>query len=319
MKIQDVKKVALFGAGTMGPGLAQVFAQAGFELAMYSRKQATLDKAMVVIATNLQTLVEKKMLVPEAKDQILARINPTQSLEEAAASADVVIESIIEKLAEKKQLYGALDQICPEQTVFTSNTSYLNIFSVMPGQRLSNTVIAHWFAPPHVIPLVEVVKGQESSQETVDFIVELLKSVNKVPIVMEKFVPGFCVNRLLRIIGREVFFQLDNGYITADQLDLAVKASIIPRAMVLGFVQRYDFTGLDLSVRNLENPDFLEPPIDNAPSSLIKRVERGELGVKSGKGFYDYSDRKLEEILKDRDEKLMEVFDNVKDLIYKRI
>ena len=152
-----------------------------------------------------------------------------------------------------------------------------------------------------------------------DFVVELLKKVDRVPTVMEKFVPGFCINRFLRIIGREVFFLLDNGYMTADQLDLAVKASIIPRAMVLGFVQRYDFTGLDLSYGNLQNKAFIEAPIDNAPRSLVERVERGELGVKSGKGFFDYSDRPLEEVLKERDAALIEVFAVAKDLIYKRI
>ena len=106
---------------------------------------------------------------------------------------------------------------------------------------------------------------------------------------------------------------------TADELDIAVKASIIPRAMVLGFVQRYDFTGLDLSYGNLQNKAFIEAPIDNEPRSLLERVERGELGVKSGKGFFDYSDRPLEEVLKKRDAALLEVFNDVKDLIYERI
>ncbi len=178
--------------------------------------------------------------------------------------------------------------MCPDDALFTSNTSYLDIFAVTPARRLARTIIAHWFAPPQIVPLVEVVKGAATSQETVDLVVALLEKVGRVPIVMEKFVPGFCVNRFLRIIGREVFFLLDNGYMTAEQLDLAVKASIIPRAMVLGFVQRYDFTGLDLSLNNLQNSDFLEPPIDNSPSSLVEHVENGELGVKSGKGFFDY-------------------------------
>ena len=136
---------------------------------------------------------------------------------------------------------------------------------------------------------------------------------------MEKFVPGFCVNRLLRIIGREVFFLLDNGYMTPEELDLAVKASIIPRAMVLGFAQRYDFTGLDLSLTNLQNPDFVEPPLDNAPRTLVEHVEKGELGVKSGKGFFDYSDRRLEEVLRARDAALIDVFAGARDLIDKRI
>ena len=319
MNIEDVKKVAVFGAGTMGPGLAQVFAGAGYQVAMYSRKTETLEKAMSVARSNVATFVEHGLLLEDEAAGTLARITPTQSLEEAGREADFVIETIAEKMDAKKQLYEELDLICPETAVLTSNTSYLNIYEVMPARRLARTVIAHWFAPPHIVPLVEVVRGSETSQETVDFVVDLLKRVDRVPTVMEKFVPGFCINRFLRIIGREVFFLLDNGYMTADQLDLAVKASIIPRAMVLGFVQRYDFTGLDLSYGNLQNKDFIEAPVDNAPRSLVEHVERGELGVKTGKGFFDYSGRPMEEVLRERDAAMIEIFASTKDLIYKRI
>jgi 3-hydroxybutyryl-CoA dehydrogenase len=319
VKVADVKKVAVFGAGTMGPGLAQVFAAAGCDVTMYSRKAETLDKAMSVAKANLATFVENGLLSENAVPGVLARIKTTQSVEEAGRDADFVIESIAEKLDAKKELYEALDGVCPQRTILTSNTSYLNIYEVMPAARLPQTVIAHWFAPPHIVPLVEVVKGPETSQATVDFVVELLKKVDRVPTVLEKFVPGFCINRFLRIIGREVFFLLDNGYMTAEQLDLAVKASIIPRAMVLGFVQRYDFTGIDLSYGNLQNKAFIEAPIDNNPRSLVERMERGELGVKTGKGFFDYSDRPLEQVLKERDAAMIRVFKAVRDLIYKRI
>jgi 3-hydroxybutyryl-CoA dehydrogenase len=319
VKVEEVKKVAIFGAGTMGPGLAQVFATAGYYVAMYSRKAETIEKATKVLKSNLSTFVEQEMLSEDAVPGILARITTTQSVEEAATEADFVIESIAEKMDAKKAVYEELDAICPERTVITSNTSYLNIYEIMPARRLPQTVIAHWFAPPHIVPLVEVVKGPETAQETVDFVVELLKKVDRVPTVLEKFVPGFCINRFLRIIGREIFFLLDNGYMTAEQLDLAVKASIIPRAMVLGFVQRYDFTGIDLSYGNLQNPDFIEPPIDNQPKSLKELMDKGELGVKTGKGFFDYSDRPLEQVLRERDAALIKVFEDVKDLIYKRI
>ena len=319
MKLSDVKKVAVFGAGTMGPGLAQVFATAGYEVVLYSRKQETLDRALAVLKSNMQTFVEQGLLSADAVQPALARVRMTQSVEEAAAGADLVLETIAEKLDAKKELFESLDALCPEDAIFTSNTSYLNIYEVVPARRLPRTVIAHWFAPPHIIPLVEVVKGAETSSETVDLVVELLKKVDRVPSVMEKFVPGFCINRFLRIIGREIFFLMDHGYMTADQLDIAVKASIIPRAMVLGFVQRYDFTGLDLSYGNLQNKDFIEAPIDNQPKSLLERVQQGDLGVKSGKGFFDYSDRPLTEVLKERDIALIKVFRDVKDLIYERI
>jgi 3-hydroxybutyryl-CoA dehydrogenase len=303
----------------MGPGLAQTFATAGYNVALYTRREETLQKAVSVTRTNMETFVRHGLLTAEQVEESMARISPTLVVAEAATDADFVVESIAENLDAKKTLYDELNQVCPAHTVFTSNTSYLNIYGVMPESRLPNTVIAHWFAPPHVIPLVEVVKGEKTTQETTDLVVDLLKKVDKVPTVMEKFVPGFCVNRFLRIIGREVFFLIENGYMTAENIDLAVKASIIPRAMVLGFVQRYDFTGLDLSYNNLQNPNFLEAPIDNQPVALSERVERGELGVKSGKGFFDYSDRPLTDVLKARDDALIDVFASTKDLIYKHI
>ncbi len=319
MNADDIRKIAVFGAGTMGPGLAQVFATAGYDVTMYSRKAETLEKAMSVANANLSTFVEHGLLSQSDVPAILARVTTTQSVEEAATDADFVIESIAEKVDAKQALYEELDRVCPERTIFTSNTSYLNIYEIMPAARLPQTVIAHWFAPPHIVPLVEVVKGPETAQATVDFVVELLKKVDRVPTVLEKFVPGFCINRFLRIIGRECFFLLDNGYMTAEQLDLAVKASIIPRAMVLGFIQRYDFTGVDLSYGNLQNKAFVEAPIDNQPKSLVELMDKGELGVKSGKGFFDYSDRPLEQVLRERDAALIKVFEDVKDLIYKRI
>ena len=319
MDVKDVNKVAVIGAGTMGPGLAQVFACAGHPVSLYSRSEATLEKAMSVTAANMQTFAGHGLLSQEDIAAALARITPTRSLAEAGADASLVIESIAENLEAKRAAFEELDRVCPDDAVFTSNTSYLDIYSVTPERRLPNTVIAHWFAPPHIIPLVEVVRGEKTSDETVELVVELLKKVDRVPVVMEKFVPGFCINRFLRIIGREVFFLLDNGYMTADQLDLAVKASIVPRAMVLGFVQRYDFTGLDLSLNNLKNSDFLEPPIDNSPSSLVEHVEKGEMGVKSGKGFFDYSDRDLREVLKTRDDALIDIFTQSRDLIDKRV
>ena len=303
----------------MGPGLAQVFACAGHEVALYSRTAATLEKALTIAASNMETFVRHDLLSSAGAAAALARIMPTQSVAEAGTGAGLVIESVAENMDAKRAVFEELDGACPDEALFTSNTSYLNIFDVVAERRLPRTIIAHWFAPPQIIPLVEVVKGPKTSPETVDTMVELLKKVDRVPVVMEKFVPGFCINRFLRIIGREVFFLLDNGYMTADQLDLAVKASIVPRAMVLGFVQRYDFTGLDLSLNNLKNSDFLEPPIDNAPSSLVEHVEKGEMGVKSGKGFFDYSDRDLRDVLRTRDDALIDVFNQSKDLIYKRV
>jgi 3-hydroxybutyryl-CoA dehydrogenase len=274
---------------------------------------------MSLVAANLATFAERGMVDGGAVSGIISRIRPTQSVEEAGEGAHLVLETIVENRDAKQALFERLDSVCPDETIFTSDTSYLNIFEIVAPRRLPRTVIAHWFAPPHIIPLVEIVKGPETGEETVETVVELIKSVGHVPTVMEKFIPGFCINRLLRGIGREALYLLDNGYITPEQLDVAVKASIVPRAMVLGFVQRYDFTGLDLAYNNLQNEAFVDAPVDDRPHSLVERVERGELGVKTGKGFFDYGGRPLEEVLHERDSEMLEVFGEMRDLIYKRI
>jgi len=307
MELQDIKKIAVIGGGTMGPGIAQTFAQHQYLVRLCDQREPALQKARVVIRTNLKTLAAHQLVEPAAIETIESRITFTTSLEEAAAQADLVVECISEDRDAKRTLFQRLGEICAPATIFASNTSYLNIFELVPEERLPRALIAHWFAPPHILPLVEVIREATTSDQSVRVVVELLKQIGKVPVVMAGYVPGFAINRILRIIGREVFFLLDNGYITAEQLDLAVKASIAPRMMLLGVVQRYDFTGLDLSAKNLQNEQFLEPPIDNRPKSLFDLVEQGHLGVKTGRGFFDYQGRSLEEILRERDDHLLKI------------
>lgn len=309
-KREGITNIAVIGAGTMGPGMALAFAQYGFEAKLFSRRQETLDKAKSVMQTSLGTLAEFGIVQQEAIDPILGRVTFTNLLKAAASDADVICETVAESREVKSEIFEQLDKICPPETIFTSNTSSLNIFNLVPSSRLPNTVIAHWFAPPHIVPLVEVVRGPQTKDETMNLIADLLKKVGKIPVRMEKFISGFVINRLYRALGREIFFLLDNGYITADQLDLAAKVALAPRMMLLGLVQRYDYTGLDISAKNLQNPDFFDPPIDNKPKSLFDLVEKGYLGVKTGKGFFDYSGKKLEEILKERDINLLRIQKN---------
>jgi 3-hydroxybutyryl-CoA dehydrogenase len=305
---EGVQKVAIVGAGTMGSGLAHVYAAAGHPVALYSRNEATLERALSVIASGLRTFVRHDLIAADDVASILARISPTTSLVDAAAGISLAVEAVAEDLDVKRAVFAELDAYCPDGALLTSTTSYLDVYRVIPERRLSSAIIAHWFAPPHIVPLVEVVRGERTSEETVDVVVAILERLGKTAVVMDRFVPGFCINRLLRGIGREVFFLLDNGYLTPEQLDTAVKAGLAPRALVLGFVQRYDFTGLDLSLANLRNPDYVEPRPDDAPRSLVDRVERGDLGVKSGRGFYDYSDRDLVDVLAERDDALLDAF-----------
>jgi 3-hydroxybutyryl-CoA dehydrogenase len=292
----------------MGPGMALVFAQYGYEVKLFSRRKETLNKARSIIRTSLGTLSEFGIVKQEEIEPILKRLTFTDYLKEAASDANVICETVAESREVKRDIFEKLDNICSPETIFTSNTSSLNIFDLVPKSRLPNTLIAHWFAPPHIVPLVEVVRGTETKDDAMNSIVDLLKKVGRTPVRMEKFISGFVINRLYRALGRETFFLLDNGYITADQLDLAAKVALAPRMMLLGLVKRYDFTGLDISAKNLENPEFFDPPIDNRPKSLFELVEKGHLGVKTGRGFFNYSGRKLEEILKERDMNLLKIY-----------
>ena len=314
MKASEIKTVAVLGAGTMGVGIAQSFAQAGYDVHLFDINSKALDAAHGLVRSNLETLEKHALSLLSEREMIVSKIRCFEDLRQAVEGVELVTECVFEKKEIKQSVFAQLDEYCAPGTIFASNTSYLNIFEVVPEARQPQTVISHWFAPPHVVPLVEIVKGEQSNAETVECVKTVLEKVGKTPIVMERFVPGFAINRILRILGREIFFLLDNGYMTAADLDKAVKASIAPRMMVLGLVQRYDFTGLDLSADNLKNPDYLEPPIDNNPKSLLNLVAAGDLGFKTGRGFYDYSGQEPTQTLADRDDAIIRMLLAAQDI-----
>ncbi len=309
MRFEKIRNIGVIGSGTMGPGIALCFARHGYLVRICDSREQALAAARPVLQAGLSTLARHGLVQHGEIAEIEKRVTFTTSLETAAASADFVMECVTEDRDVKRAVMRELAGICRRDAIFASNTSYLNIFELVPEDRLPNTVIAHWFAPPHILPLVEVVREAGTSQDTEEAAIELLRHIGKIPIVMKKYVPGHAVNRLQRMIGREVFFLLDNGYITAEQLDLAVKASIAPRMMLLGVVQRYDFTGLDLSAANLRNEQYQEPPVDNEPRSLSRRVGQGHLGVKTGKGFYDYGGRSPASVFAERDDRLLDILE----------
>ena len=310
MKLQEIREIVIVGSGVMGPGIAQSFARYGYSVRLCDQRAEALATARSVVRTSLETLEKHGIVEASRINEIEARIEFTGSVDDAVKNADLLVECVTENSGVKKALFHHLGGLCPARTIFASNTSYLNVFKLVPEDRLPNTIITHWFAPPHILPLVEVVRESGTSAETETVVMELLKAIGKTPVLMNKYVPGFAVNRIQRIIGREVFFLLDNGYITPEQLDLAVKASIAPRMMLLGLVQRYDFGGLDLSVASLANEEFVETPVDNRPKALFDLFRQGHLGVKAGKGFYDYGDRSPASVYAERDEALLKILES---------
>jgi 3-hydroxyacyl-CoA dehydrogenase len=319
MKLSDIKKIAVLGAGTMGPGIAQAYAFGGFEVSMYTRSAETMDKAKVMLKSNIATFVDKGVYTRDQAELVYSRISFYRDLAETVEGAQFVQETVAEKPDVKTEIFAELDKLLPEDAVTVSNASSLNPFLYVPERRLANFTTAHWFAPAHIIPLVEVAKGEDTSEDTMELTLGLLEKCGKTAVRLEKFVPGYIINRIQILLNTEVFYLLDNGYCTPEQLDIAVKASLMPRGMVLGLVQRYDFTGLDISANNIKNASYVMPETSKRPSALFDRVEKGELGVKTGKGFFDYGGRSAAEVCRERDEKLIDIFSTCASMIKEKI
>jgi 3-hydroxyacyl-CoA dehydrogenase len=307
--ISDIKKIAVLGAGTMGPGIAQIYAMGGYTVTMWTRREETKQKAIDALKSSIATFVEEGMIAPEDQETVFNRITFAATVEETVAGADYVQETIVENRDAKAELYEKLAGIVEPDTIIVSNTSALNIFEVVPASLLPQMCIAHWYAPPQLIPLVEVVKSEQAPQEMVDVVMELLKRCGKTAVYMKKFIRGYIVNRLQQCLNREIFYLLDNGYCDAQAIDLAAKASFIPRAVVLGLLKRADFGGLDMTANNYKNHSYTMPEHgDEMPTTLAELVEAGNLGIKTGKGFYDYEGQDIDQLKAKRDKQLFEVF-----------
>ena len=306
--LADIKKIAVLGAGTMGPGIAQTYAMGGYNVTMWTRSESTRDKAIISLRSQLDTFEEEGLLT-ESKDAMMERISFALTVEEAVEGADFIQETIVEKRDAKEVLSAQLAACVPSDVIIASNTSALNIFEVVPEQLLPQMIICHWYAPPHVIPLVEVVKSESAPQEYADIAVTMLGNCGKTAVFMKKFIKGYIVNRLQQCLNREIFFLMDNGYCDAEAIDLAAKASFVPRAVVLGLVKRADFGGLDMTANNYKNRSYTMPENgDELPRVLAEKVEAGELGIKTGKGFYDYTGMDIEALKTKRDKQLFEIF-----------
>jgi 3-hydroxybutyryl-CoA dehydrogenase len=310
----EIRNVAIIGAGTMGHSLSQVFAQGGYDVWLNDVNNEILGRARKLIASNLDTLIELGIVEKIQKEPILNRIHNTAKLEEAGKKADFVIEAIIEDQAAKKEIFSRLDKICPPGAILASNTSFLDIFKFVETKRPDKVLITHWFAPPHIVPLVEIVKGPQTSQATVDEVKALMVKVGKKPIVITKFLPGFIANRLQGALGGEVFNLLDQGYASPEEIDVATKASFALRMPILGTVKYMDFAGLDLIQKIRSNQTYKAPPQNTRSRTVDQLVSQGKLGVKTGTGYYQYGGRSTEEIMKERDIKLIRLREFLKEM-----
>ncbi len=304
MDHNDVKRAVVVGAGVMGHSIAHVFAQVGIEVNLVDLDETVLEHAMDLIKTDLETLAEFKKISGEDIPGILARIHPSTDLAGGADGVDFAIETVLEIPDVKRKVFSQLDQFCPGDTVIASNTSSLDIFNIAQITRPERLVVAHWFAPPHIIPLVEVVPGPKTSQDVVELTANLMKRLGKKTVIMKEFVPAFIVNRIQHSISRAVWEMLEKGWATPEEIDLAIKLSLGIRLPIVGVVQTTDFTGLDLIYDIMKGEGSISPLVE-------EKVKQGHLGVKTSKGVYDYGSRSEVEILKKRDRRYLKLLDHL--------
>jgi 3-hydroxybutyryl-CoA dehydrogenase len=287
--VSDIRRIAILGAGIMGHGIAQEFAVAGHEVGLYDVDQSRLDAAMARIAANLERLEDAGVVPPGATTTTPARIRASTVLEAVTADADYVVEAAPEDLALKRELFAELDRRCRPETILASNTSTFPPSKLAAATRRPDRVlVTHYFNPPFLVPLVEVVRGPESSDATVATVVALLKDVGKSPVVVQKEAPGFIGNRLQLALVREALSIVAQGLATPEDVDLVVRTSLGRRWSVAGPFETSDAAGLDtvLAVAGQLFPAIESSP--EVPPLLQDMVARGDLGLKSGKGFYDW-------------------------------
>ncbi len=304
MNSNSVGTVLVVGAGVMGHSIAQVFAQAGIGVNLVDLEETRLLRALSLIRTNLDVLAEFGRLPSNEIPKVLGRIRLSTDLAASAKDAEFALEAVSEVPEIKNKVFSQLDEFCPQDTVLASNTSSLNIFKIACVKRPERLIVAHWFAPPHIIPLVEVVPGPDTRPEVVVFTAELMKRLGKKPLLLKKYIPSFIVNRIQNSIAKVVWEMLEKDWETPEQIDFAVKTSLGIRLPIVGVVQSADFTGLDLVADIMRAYGEVNPVV-------AEKVKQGQLGAKTSQGIYDYGSRSEEEILMKRDRQYLKMLEHL--------
>lgn len=288
MQAKDINKVSVIGVGLMGSGIAAEFAVAGYHVGVHDLTRSDAPKHF---RRNMELLMDIRQLSADEREQALARIDAAASLEAAVADAQFVVESITEDLEQKRAIFAQLDDCCLPEAILASNSS-----SFMPSRmadatrRPKQVVGAHYFNPPFLMPLVEIIRGKQTSDDTMNVAYDLMQLLGKSPVRVEKEVPGFIGNRLQAAVWREALQLVADGVATPQDIDQVVRTSIGRRWSVAGPFEITEIAGLDLKQRILEQ---LLPAIASSgdvPEILNDKVKAGELGVKTGKGFYTWTD-----------------------------
>jgi 3-hydroxybutyryl-CoA dehydrogenase len=282
-----MNKTAVIGAGTMGNGIAHTFAMHGSKVVLIDVSQTALDKAIATITKNLERMVAKGKITEEDKKNTLANITTHTAIDKLIADVDLVVEAASEQFHIKTEVFKKLDEVCQPSTILASNTSSISITRIAAQTKRSDKVIGmHFMNPVPVMKLVEIINGYNTSKETSEKIVAASKKLNKIPVVVNDY-PGFVANKILMPMINEAIITLHEGVAGVEEIDTVMKLGM---AHPMGPLQLADFIGLDVCmwILNVLHEGFGNPKYAPCPL-LVNMVTAGHLGVKSGRGFYDYS------------------------------
>ena len=303
-----IDKLAVIGAGTMGHGIAQVFAQAGLQVALTDSNEQVRGAALERIEGNLETCLGLSMTDRDRALAVLERIMVTSDLDRAVSDADLVFEAVFEDLEVKRQVLRQIEAQCAPQVILISSTSGYRVRDLAVALSHPERFLAlHFWNPPYVVPVVEVMPGECTSAEVVKATFALLEAAGKVPALVRKDVRGYVGNRLQHALRREAIALVDAGVASPEDVDTITRLSFGLRMPVVGPLETVDLAGLDLT-QAIQT--YLLPDLDRstAPKQLVcDKVERGELGVKTGEGFYDWPQGRAAGVVRQRDEELLEM------------
>ncbi|MFC3038833.1 3-hydroxyacyl-CoA dehydrogenase family protein [Virgibacillus xinjiangensis] len=302
-----MKNITVLGAGIMGHGAAQLFAQAGKNVCIRARRESSLEKAQNLMTNSLEIMVEKEMLSESEMEQTLSRITYTTDLHEALQDTDFVFESIPEILEPKLETYEIIENSVSADTIITSNTSTFPLEEL--NQRAKHPerfIITHFFNPPQLVPIVEIVKTERTSENVVTTTYDLMKEIGKSPVVLKKEITGFIVNRVQVAMLREAFNLMESGVATAEDIDTAMKGSMGFKWAFCGPMESQDLAGLQTTEAMVGNIMKDLSNTREVPSFLKEMIDNDQHGIRTNKGFYQYDDYG-EKAIHNRDENFLDL------------